>query len=170
VNFAISYKSAIGSTPLISDVKHSVAIVQRISWICSTIIIHSSLLDLAAYIYLHQQGIFYWPWARLTSTHFRIEKVNAVAENKKGIWKDPAIPSTVLTAVVVYWIAFSSCVGTFIVGDHGMQNQNSVTHIYPTDAVVQQQVKITINRYAKLCCIACQTAGTCSQELDALQN
>jgi hypothetical protein len=58
VNFAMSYRSAVGSTPLISDLEHSVAIVQKISWICWIIISHSSLLDLTAYIYLLQQGTF----------------------------------------------------------------------------------------------------------------
>jgi hypothetical protein len=40
-----------------------------------------------------------------------------VAEDRKGMWNDPEISSTVLAATVVYWIIFSSCVGTFIVGD-----------------------------------------------------
>jgi hypothetical protein len=68
------------------------------------------------YICFNRPGIFHGPWTRLTSTHFRIEEVNAVAEAKKGIWKDPAISSTVLAVMAVYWIRLSSCVGTFIVG------------------------------------------------------
>jgi hypothetical protein len=58
VNFAMSYKSAVDSTPLISDVEHRLVMAHRISWICSTIIIHSSLLDLTAYIYFDEQGFF----------------------------------------------------------------------------------------------------------------
>jgi hypothetical protein len=59
VNFEMSYKSAVGSTPLISDVEHRLVIAHKISWICSIMIIHSSLLDFPAYIDLHEQRVFY---------------------------------------------------------------------------------------------------------------
>jgi hypothetical protein len=85
---------------------------------------------------------FHLPWVIFTSTHFRIDKVNAVAEDTKGIWNDPAISSRVLAATVVYRIRFSSCVGTFIVGDHGTQSENSATFIHPTHAVVPQQSRV----------------------------
>jgi hypothetical protein len=35
-------------------------------------------------------------------------------------------------------------------GDQGVQCQNTVTFIYPTDAVVPQQFEIAISRYAEL--------------------
>jgi hypothetical protein len=75
-----------------------------------------------------------------------------VAEVKKGTWNDPAISSTVLAATIVYWIRFSSFIGTFIAGDRGVQSEKSVTFIYP-------MVKITINSYSHPCWAACNPAS-----------
>jgi hypothetical protein len=46
VNFAMSYRSVVGRTPLISEVEWRWTMIHRISWICSIISAYSSLFDL----------------------------------------------------------------------------------------------------------------------------